>query len=242
MFLKSDLIAAKHGFFTREGGVSGGDFASLNCGFGSGDDMEKVAANRKIIERELHCSEIITAKQTHSDVALVINSPGNYTADALVTDKFGLPIGVLTADCVPVLLYSENGAVVGAIHAGWRGARFGIIGSTIRAMQNLGAYEIKAVIGPCIHQKSYEVGLDYVGVFLSESLENNRFFVNSVKANHYMFDLPGYVESKLYKNKVMKVKKLDEDTLTQGEKFFSYRRATLEGKKEYGRQMSVICL
>lgn len=242
MFLTSDLIKTKHGFFTREGGVSTGDFESLNCGYGSGDDEEKVDRNRKIVTERLHCSEVITAKQTHSDVALVVNGPGKYQADALVTDKFGLAIGVLTADCVPVLLYSEKSAVIAAVHAGWRGARFGIIGSTIRAMQNLGAEDIVAVIGPCIQQSSYEVGPEFLGVFGTEAPTNTQFFTPSKNEGHHMFDLPGYVEMKLYKNGVFKVKNLTEDTYSKPDVFFSYRRNSQQGIKHYGRQLSVISL
>ena len=242
MFLKTELIQTRHGFFTRQGGRSTGDFSSLNCGFGSGDGEDNIAANRKIISQAMRCEDIITAKQTHSDIAMVINGPGNYQADALVTDKFGLAIGVLTADCVPVLLYSERSAVAAAIHAGWRGARFGIIGSTIRAMQNLGAEEIFALIGPCIQQKSYEVGQDFFQMFATESSSNTQFFINAEKSKHYMFDLPRYIEMKLNKNGVNKVKILAEDTYSQPEKYFSYRRTMHEEKKEYGRQLSVICL
>ncbi len=242
MFLKSELIQARHGFFTREGGVSGGEFTSLNCGFGSGDEESKVSENRKVISQALRCDEIITAKQTHSDHALVINGPGQYQADALVTDKFGLAIGVLTADCVPVLLYSERSAVIAVIHAGWRGARFGIIGSTIRGMQNLGSQEIYAVIGPCIQQKSYEVGPEFFHIFATESAANSEFFAPAKKPGHFMFGLPAYVEMKLYKNGVRKVKNLAEDTYSQPNKFFSHRRTTHESKKDYGRQLSVICL
>lgn len=242
MFLKSELIQAKHGFFTREGGASEGDFASLNCGYGSGDDQEKVKQNRLIAARELRCEEIVTAKQTHSDVTVVVNGPGEYHGDALVTDKFGMALGILTADCTPVLLYSEKGAVIGAVHAGWKGARFGIIGSAIRSMENLGAEEIYAVIGPCIQQKSYEVSQDFINLFKTEAAINAQFFIPSTKAGHYMFDLPGYVEMKLFKNGVSKIRRMEEDTLTQENKFYSYRRSSLAGKKEYGRQLSVISL
>lgn len=242
MFLKSDVISAKHGFFTRQGGVSTGDYASLNCGLGSGDDIEKVKQNRAIVASTLHCPEVITVKQTHSDVAAIINGPADHEADALVTDKFGLPLAILTADCTPVLFYDERAAVIGAAHAGWRGARFGIIGSTIRAMQNLGAENINAVIGPCIQQQSYEVNEDFFKVMLTEAQANNKFFIKGEKPAHYMFDLPGYVEHKLRKHGVEKIDNLKQDTLTQPDKFFSYRRTTHEGKKDYGRQISVICL
>ena len=242
MFLKSELLVPRHGFFTRSGGQSSGEYASLNCGYGSGDDAAIVGANRKIISSQLRCEEIITAKQTHSDVALVVNGPGEYQADALVTDKFGLALGVLTADCAPILLYSEKAVVAAAVHAGWRGARFGIIGSTVRAMQNLGAREIYAVIGPCIQQQSYEIGEDFFKVFASEGLPSGQFFAAAGKPGHYLFDLPGYVEMKLYKNGVRKVQIIREDTYSQDNKFYSYRRSSQKGIKEYGRQLSVICL
>ena len=242
MFLKSELLKAKHGFFTNQGGVSTGLFASLNCGYDSGDDKDKVKQNRDKVLKEIGGHELITAQQMHSDMAVIVSVPGSYHGDALVTNQPGLALGILTADCAPVLLEDEETGIIGAAHAGWRGARFGIIGSVIRAMQNLGASQINAVIGPCIQQESYEIDEEFLGIFASETSNNGKFFTRTKKPGHYLFDLPAYVEGKLYKNGVVKVETMKEDTLTQSEKFFSYRRSILNGQKQYGRQLSVICL
>ncbi len=242
MFLTSKKLSAKHGFFTRIGGVSQGDYASLNCGFGSGEDRELVEQNRKIVLDKIGGKILVTAKQTHSDIAIVVSGEGQYEGDAIITKTPGIADAVLAADCCPILLQDKSAGIIAAVHAGWRGARFGVIGSAIRTMQNLGATDISAVIGPCIQQKSYEVGDEFVSVFASESAGNGQFFLHSNRVGHYMFDLPGYIAEKLRKNGVQNIDDLGEDTLTQPEKFYSYRRATLDGKKEYGRQISVICL
>lgn len=214
MFLKSDRLQSRHGFSTR------------------------LAAE----VTEFEGFPLVTAKQVHSDIAIIVNGKGDYQADALITDKPGVAIAVYTADCTPILLEDHKNGIVAAVHAGWRGARFGVIGSAIRAMQNMGATDISAVIGPCIHQNSYEVGPDFVSVFASETANNGKYFVRSVKDGHFMFDLPTYVEDKLKKNGVENYVNLNEDTLSQPEKFFSYRRGTISGVKETGRQFSVICL
>ena len=242
MFLKSSLIEVSHGFFTRNGGVSEGAFASLNCGPGSGDDLAKVGHNRNVVKAALNANELITAKQTHSDISNIVSGVGQYEGDALITNKPGIALGVLTADCTPILLWDKDAKVIAAIHAGWRGARFGIIGSTIRNMHTLGAENIVAAIGPTIQQSSYEVTQEFVDVFAQESGNNGIYFEKSEKAGHYQFDLPSYVEFKLRKNGVKQIDNLKQDTLSQPDKFYSYRRNTLEGIKDYGRQISAICL
>lgn len=243
MFLSSENLSAKHGFFTRQGGFSTGDFASLNCGFGSGDDKEIVQKNRNLVLEKLGGEKLITAYQTHSETAHIINGyEKEIEGDALVTDKTGIVLGVLTADCVPILLEDKEAGVIAAAHAGWKGARFGIIGSTVRTMQKLGANNITAVIGPCIQQESYEVGADLLQVFASEGAQNGVFFKQTANADKFLFNLPAYVEMKLKKNHVSHVYNLNEDTLTQPERYFSYRRTTKEGKKDYGRLISAICL
>ncbi len=246
MFLKSKLIDVNHGFFTRNGGVSAGVYGSLNCGPGSGDDLKNVEHNRELVRKAVGADELVTARQCHSDIAIVVNSKSEgegAEVDALVTNKKSLAVGVLTADCTPILLYDREAQVVAAVHAGWRGARFGVISSALRAMQNLGAENIVAAIGPCIHQDSYEVSEEFTQVFAAETGDNGKYFKRTPnKEGHYQFDLPSYVEFKLKKNGVAEVDNLNEDTLSQPKKFFSYRRNTLEGTKDYGRQISVICL
>ena len=244
MFLKSNVLQVNHGFFTRNGGVSTGVYASLNCGAGSGDDLAKVAENRDRVREVLGGKSIITMHQIHSNIAVIVDEQNQQKieADALVSKTAGIAIGVLTADCTPILFHDKKAGVIGAAHAGWKGARFGIIEATIKAMKELGATEIVAAIGPTIQQKSYEVGAEFIDNFKSESEANTKFFAPSIKQGHFMFDLPAYVNEKLVKNGVNSVDNLGEDTLSQPEKFYSYRRNTLAGTKEYGRQISAICL
>ncbi len=243
MFLTSDILKSKHGFFTRNGGVSTGQYASLNCGFGSGDERETVQQNRDIVMNALGGNKLITAYQTHSDICHTVNgNEEKLEGDALVTNKPGLVVGILTADCGPILFEDRNAGVVGAAHAGWKGARFGIIGSTIRAMEHLGATEITAVLGPCIQRQSYEVKEDFLHVFATEGPQNGIYFTKSGKEGHFMFDLAAYIEMKLRKNGIENVQILNEDTYSQPDKFYSFRRGTHEGRQEYGRLISAICL
>ena len=243
MFLTSDILSAKHGFFTRQGGVSSGDYASLNCGFGSGDEREIVQKNRDIVMETIGGTKLITAYQTHSDICHVISgNEEKLEGDSLVTNKPGIAIGILTADCGPILFEDKKAGVIGAAHAGWKGARFGIIGATIRAMEHLGASEITAVLGPCIQRRSYEVKEDFMHVFATEGAQNGVFFTKSNNDGHYHFDLPAYIEMKLKKNGVENIQIMQEDTYSQPEKFYSFRRGTHEGKQEYGRLISAICL
>ncbi len=243
MFLTSPIIKAHHGFFTRNGGVSQGEFASLNCGYGSGEDKELVSKNRNIVREKLGAVKLLTVHQVHSNIAVYADDwEKNPEADAIITNKPGIAIGVLTADCAPILFCDEKACVIGAAHAGWKGARFGIIESTIKLMKDLGAKDISASVGPCIHQKSYEVSDNFIDSFLAESVSNKKFFKPSQKAGHLMFNLPAYIEEKLRQNGINKVDVLNEDTLTQPDNFYSYRRGTLAGKSEYGRQISAIVL
>jgi hypothetical protein len=242
MLVKSNLIKVKHGFFGREGGVSDGVYASLNCGPGSGDDLEKVKQNREIVRKQIGADVLVTAKQIHSDIATIVSGAGQYEGDALVTNTPGVAVAVLTADCTPILFHDEQTQVVAAAHAGWRGARYGIIDSTVKAMQSLGAKNIVAVIGPTIQQSSYEVGQEFIDNFTSEAEANRQFFSAGVKPGKFMFNLPAYVEQRLLRNGVAKVENTGIDTLSAPEKYFSFRRNTLEGKTEYGRQISSICL
>jgi YfiH family protein len=242
MFLKSSAITANHGFFTRQGGKSEGVFASLNCGLGSGENLKTVNYNRNLVLKKIGGRTLVTAYQCHSATAVIVNGEVKLEADALVTNTKGVALGVLTADCTPILFEDKKNGIIAAAHAGWKGARFGIIASTIRAMQNLGAEEICAAIGPCIRQQSYEVGQEFVNDFLAENKLNEIFFIPSKNNSKSLFDLPHYVESKLRKCGVDNIDILAEDTLTQPKKFYSYRRTTLAGEAQYGRQISVICL
>jgi len=216
--LTSSLITTRHGFFTR-----------------STSDNEHV-------RKSLGASELILAKQIHSSTALLINKPGVYEGDALVTTTQGIAVAVYTADCGPILLCDKKAGVIAAAHAGWPGARNGIIDSVISVMQKAGAKDIVAALGPCIHQRSYEVGPEFFTNFISESKDNEKFFSPSTKPGHFMFDLPGYIEMKLRAAGVNSIEVLPQDTLSHPDQFHSFRRSTIAGIKEPGRQLSAICL
>lgn len=240
----------RHGFFTREGGVSEGLFASLNCGFGSGDDPERVAVNRTRAAEQLGLSgdALLTVYQTHSTDAVVAEAPWPPDqaprADAIVTRRRGLALGVLTADCAPVLLADPEAGVVAAAHAGWRGARAGILEAAIKAMADLGARpaHIVAGIGPCIRQESYEVGAEFHDAFLADDPATADFFRPSPRPGHFQFDLPGYVRRRLERLGLASVDALAMDTCADEQRFFSYRRATKRGERDYGRALSAIAL
>lgn len=240
---------AHHAFFGRQGGVSKGVYASLNCGRGSDDNPNNVKHNLNIVSEIIGLSgkEIATVHQVHGKECVYVDQSWPLDkrpeADALVTDKIGIPIGVLTADCTPVLFYGEksNGSpVIGAAHAGWKGAVGGILESTVEKIKELGAKNTVACIGPCIAQSSYEVSEAFFEAFEDEDHENERFFKASSKSGHLMFDLAGYCASKLSKLGLKNVFIKDLDTYFNEEDFFSYRRATHRGEKDYGRQISLI--
>lgn len=242
------LAGIRHGFFTREGGVSGGLYASLNCGFGSQDDAAAVAENRMRVARHLGATEpsVMTPYQVHSAEAVIIEKPFEPNdpprADALVTGTPGLAIGVLTADCTPVLLADAHAGVVAAAHAGWRGAVNGIIEATLSKMEEAGARRsrIVAVVGPCIHQESYEVGEEFEADLLSRDAGNRRFFTRVPGQPRPRFDLPGYVASRLKACDLGAISIASLCTYTNESKFFSYRRATHRCEADYGRQISAI--
>lgn len=245
-----DMRGIRHGFFTREGGVSGGLYASLNCGFGSGDDPAHVAENRAraLARADMPAGSLVTAYQVHSpDVAVVEQAWRRDEAprvDAMVTRRPGITLGVLTADCGPVLLADPEARVVGAAHAGWRGALSGVLETTVAAMERLGAERtrIAAALGPCIAQQSYEVGPEFPALFLAQDPANAGFFSPSPRPGHHMFDLAGYVAHRLAALGLGQVERVANDTCAEPDRFFSYRRATLRGEKDYGRGLSAICL
>jgi YfiH family protein len=240
----------RHAFFTREGGVSEGLYASLNCGFGSGDDAAKVAENRAraLAMAGMPADSLLTAYQVHSPDVVTVTEPWRREdapkADGMVTDRVGVTLGILTADCTPVLFADAKAGVIGAAHAGWRGAITGVLEATVEAMEKLGAarHKIAAGIGPCIAQRSYEVGPEFPAPFLAQDPENAAFFRPSARERHHMFDLPGYVARRLKLLGLGWVDRLGNDTCAEADRFFSYRRATLKGEKDYGRDLSAICL
>ena len=238
-----------HAFFTRRGGVSEGPYASLNCGFGSGDSAESVAANRgRAMERlALSGDDLVTVRQTHSADVAVVEAPWTPdqapVADALVTRAPGVALGVLTADCAPVLFADAEAGVIGAAHAGWRGGLAGVLEATVEAMTGLGARarRIVAGIGPCIHQRSYEVGAEFHAAFVGAASANGDFFAPG-DGDRLLFDLPGYLERRLATMGLGAVERLAHDTGREEDLFFSYRRATEQGTTRYGRGLSSIVL
>ena len=245
-----DGAAARHGFFGRWGGVSGGIHAGLNVGFGSDDDRDAVARNRALAMRGLGVAPegLTTLHQVHSAEAVILDGPippGQAPrADGMATDRPGVVLGILTADCAPVLLLDPEARVIGACHAGWKGALTGIVEATVTAMATLGARPaaIRAVIGPCIAQSSYEVGAEFRARFLLEDAESGRYFTPEHAPAKTRFDLAGYVVLRAWRAGCGEVAWSGEDTLSDPARFFSYRRATLAGEPDYGRQLSAIAL
>lgn len=237
----SPLLAAPHRFFTRNGGVSTGLYASLNCSY-TADDPVNVRENRDRVTHMmgLRPGRLLGCKQVHGIEVATIHEPwaegSGPTADALVTSVPGLGLGVITADCAPVLFFGNN--VAGAAHAGWRGAVAGVLEATVAAMQALGATELHAVIGPCIQQASYEVGADMRDVVLAAGRSGARFF-SAGRPGHWWFDLPGFCAARLEAAGV-KAESLGLDTCALEREFFSHRRRTLRGETALGHQISVI--
>ena|SRR5271163_1642153 len=240
----------RHGFFTRQGGVSCGLFASLNCGFGSGDATETVARNRAIATERLGLSSdrLVTCYQVHSTTVVTVEKPwprdAAPRADGLVTRGSGIALGILTADCVPVLFEDAAARVIGAAHGGWRGALGGIVEATLDRMETLGARRarIRAGIGPCIAQASYEVGPEFPQRFLAHDPASAAYFAPAWRTDHFMFDLPGYIERRLARAGIAVIDRAARDTVAEGTRFFSYRRACLRGEPVYGRALSAIAL
>lgn len=245
----ADLKSIRHGFLTRRGGVSDGIYASLNCGLGSKDDPTKVAENRERAAKAagLPAGSLVTAYQVHSTRVAVVEklwTGDRPEVDGMVSKTPGISLGILTADCVPVLFADDAAKVVGASHAGWRGAVGGILSETVAAMEGLGAARarIHAAIGPCIGAKSYEVGPEFPAPFIAEDPANARFFATASRCRHFMFDLLGYVTRQLNGLGLASVAAAGNDTCAEPDDFFSYRRTTLAKEPDYGRQVSVIGL
>ncbi len=243
-----------HGFFTRMGGVSVGPYASLNCAWtnklGPADAPENILENRRRVARRLRVpvENLLTARQVHSATALLIHEPfapaKRPEADALVTTQIGIALGVLTADCAPVLLADVENGVIGAAHAGWRGAFDGVLAATVNLMLNCGAQreQMVAVVGPCIQQNSYEVGAEFHARFMAEHVGLDRFFLEAKRDGYFMFDLSGFVLHRLRQAGITQVQALPQDTLREEAGFFSYRRSTLRAESQYGGQISAIAL
>ena len=250
MAVLNDIDRVTHGFFTRQGGVSQGLYDSLNMGLGSCDDREAVLENRARAAGVfgLPAQALLTVHQTHSARAVTVTEPWTADAapkaDAMVTDRPDLMLGILTADCVPILFADPQKAVIGAAHAGWRGARAGIVEATVAAMTELGASrdEIVGVIGPSIHQRSYEVGAEFKHAFVSDKAVNDVLFYPTARADKWLFDLRAYVDLAMGDAGIRIIDSVPGDTVTQADRFYSYRRATLLKEPDYGRQLAAIAL
>jgi YfiH family protein len=245
--LTSDALATPHGFFTRKGGASSGIFAGLNCGSGSTDQAEIVAINRARVAEAMGVAPeaLVTVHQVHSVRALPVTGPlaVRPEADAMVSATPGLLLGILTADCQPILFHDRAAGVIGAAHAGWRGAVDGVLEATIDAMEALGAQrrDIHAVIGPTISQKAYEVGPEFFDRFRSEDPHSLRFFANGSGGKMH-FDLPGYGLQRLRAAGVGHAEWTGHCTYSDPSRFYSYRRTTHAGEADYGRLISTIRL
>ena len=245
-----------HGFFGRTGGVSEGVYASLNCGPGSGDDKTRVGENRRRALAALDAgasgdgapAQLVTLAQVHSPEVVTVTVPWPTLdapkADAMVTDRPGIALGVLAADCAPVLLADPTARIIGAAHAGWGGAFSGVVEAVVGAMERLGAnrQQIRAAIGPCIGQASYEVGPEFEARFAVADPAAKRFFAPSRRPDYWQFDLEGFVASRLHQAGVTMVERLSTDTYTHPEEYFSFRRTTHRNEGDYGRQLSAVML
>ncbi|QPQ54828.1 peptidoglycan editing factor PgeF [Allosphingosinicella flava] len=247
--IRSKLLdGIPHGFLGRRGGVSKGPCAGLNAGFGSGDDPAAVAENRRrAVEAVAPGRRLVSVYQIHSAIAVPVSEPwgddARPEADALVTNRPGLALGIVTADCTPVLLADRHAGVIGAAHAGWKGAVGGVLEATIAEMEKLGARReaIAAAVGPTIARKSYEVDEGFLRRFVDIDPSSEHFFSGG-REDHYQFDLEGFVLSRLAAAGVTKVEALGLDTYSDPDRFYSYRRATHRNEPNYGRQISIIAL
>jgi YfiH family protein len=245
-----NLPGIRHGFMTREGGVSEGIYASLNCGLGSNDDQARVHENRRrVLDMvDISAGTLLTAYQIHSPDVLVVEEEWRDgprpKVDALVTKRSNIAIAASSADCVPILFADPEARVVAAAHAGWRGAIGGVLQATVKQMCALGARpeRIRAGVGPCIGQASYEVGPEFPAPFLAQNSNNVRFFRPAQRAGHHMFDLESYVASELAAMNLAEIEVAHRDTCAEADTFFSYRRSVLRKEPDYGRHVSVVGL
>ena len=246
--LLSAIPGLRHAFFTREGGVSGGIYEGLNCGLGSNDDATHVAENRRRMALQMGVTpdRFLSLHQIHSPDAVVATGPWTSDkprADAIVTRTEGLAIGVTAADCGPILFVDPAARVIGAAHAGWKGALTGVLESTVDAMEKLGADRsgIVAAIGPMIRQHSYEVGGEFVERFLGADSANVAYFIPADRAGHSMFDLAGFIRMRLENAGVLMIDDIGVDTYSD-ERFYSYRRSVHRKEPDYGRHVHAIAL
>ncbi len=238
----------KHCFFSKKNGFSKGIYKSLNCGPGSNDNKLDIKKNLELVQKkmDLKNDNLILMNQTHSNKVIVIDDENKgkkkFNSDALITKLKGVALGVLTADCVPIILYDEKNKIISSIHAGWKGSISGIIENTLSKFKKIDSdNKIIAIIGPCIGTDSYEVGMDFYENFLKESEKNKNFFLKKEK-NKFFFDIRGYVNNRLITNGITNIDNINIDTFKDDDNFFSYRRSKKLGETDYGRCISTICL
>lgn len=253
MFIEAPELASypniRHAFFTRQGGVSEGLYASLNGGIGSSDDPARVAENRRRMAEDLglRADALVSVHQVHSPDVAIVEGPWQGErprADGMATTRLNLALAITTADCGPVLFADPHAGVVGAAHAGWKGALTGILEATLGAMERLGARREKtvAVLGPTISQDAYEVGADFMARFVEADRDNGAFFRRSERPGHHMFDLPAYIAARLESAGIGEFANVGLCTYSDEERFYSYRRTTHRGEPDYGRLISAITL
>jgi YfiH family protein len=248
--LLNEIAGVAHGFFTREGGTSAGLFSSLNCGFGSGDDVDTVARNRALVAGSIGVEpdRLLTLYQEHSPRVIIVSKPWRREsaplADAMVTNEPGIALGALTADCAPVIFADGRARIIAIAHAGWKGALNGVTDTTIRAMEELGAdrASIIAAIGPAISGVVYEVGPEFHSRFLEADPANEAFFRSGAKPQHWLFDLPSYLLARLRRSGIGRAEDLALCTYRDERRFFSYRRATHREESHYGRLISAVAI
>ena len=239
----------KHCFFSRKNGFSKDCYASLNCGMGSSDEKENVLKNLNLISQKIGCKNesLITLNQNHSNKVVYFEDENSIknklSGDAIVTKIKKIGIGILTADCAPILLYDPSKKIMGCIHSGWKGALNGIIKNTIEKFKELDSNidHLIAVIGPCIGRESYEVKNDFYENFLSKNLKYSKFFKKTTNEK-YIFDLRGFINNQMSDSNIQKIENIEMDTFTEREFFYSYRRSCLNNEKDYGRCISVILM
>ena len=239
----------KHCFFSRKNGYSNGYYQSLNCGLGSGDKKENVLKNLEFVSTKIGCEKgsLITLNQTHSNKVIYFKSKSEIknklSGDAIVTKLKNIGIGILTADCVPILLYDPKKKIIGCIHSGWKGALNGIIKNTFLKFIELksNSKDLVAVVGPCIKKKNYEVKIDLYEKFVSQNNESKKFF-EKIDNNKFIFDLRAFVNNEINNLNIKNLENIERDTFLEKETFFSYRRSLFNKEKDYGRCISVILM
>jgi len=239
----------KHCFFSKKNGFSKGSYASLNCGLKSGDKKENVLKNISLVSRKIGCKDelLITLNQTHSNKVVYLENESSIKnklpGDAIVTKIKNVAIGILTADCAPILLYDHSKKIIGCIHSGWRGSLNGIVRNTVKKFKELNSNidDLIAVVGPCIGKESYEVKIDFYKRFVSQNQQYEEFF-KKITNEKYIFDLRGFINNELSNLNIKNVENIEMDTFSKKEFFYSYRRSHLNKEEDYGRCISVILM